>query len=333
MPRTAPDAFKPKNQAVEKAFYPVVNPTYRNPRKVCKYCTKELDHNTTNLQKHLDKCKPYREGKPPDEPGGSQQTLPTLVAAMPQTKADHWKRAGMAVFMNNLPFNHYENQYVRDHLYHINSKYFVPDHKALSGHILNECYGTVYNKVAKQLQAARWLNFYTDESNNIRRQRVINFLAHAPPGCGTDGGCFYINSEINGSKTMDAGAQLEYVLRQARIATDGELWKMNSLATDTCSSMRSLWQKIQAHPELKHVFVVPCDSHGIQLLMKDIFQVPWWKKLMRKAQLVVRTFRAAHKEYQVLQEIEIATLGKRIALVLHCITRWGTQVGLLDALY
>ena len=97
MPHAAPDAFKPKNQAVEKAFYPVVNPTYRNPRKVCKYCTKEMDHNTTNLQKHLDKCKLYCEGKPPDESRGSQQTLPILVAAMPQTKADHWKSVSSGV--------------------------------------------------------------------------------------------------------------------------------------------------------------------------------------------------------------------------------------------
>lgn len=32
MPRAAPDTFKPKSQAVEKAFYPIINPAYRNPR-------------------------------------------------------------------------------------------------------------------------------------------------------------------------------------------------------------------------------------------------------------------------------------------------------------
>ena len=293
-----------------------------------------MDHNTTNLQKHLDRCRPYRDGRPPeDSTTVTQQTLLNLVAAMPQTKTDHWKRAGMAIYISNLPFGHYEDPYVREHLYHINNKYVAPDRKALSGHILNECYGDIYSKVELRLKAARWLNFYTDESNNIRRERVINFLAHAPPGCGTDGGCFYINSEVNRSKTMDAATQLEYVLRQARIATDGKLWKMNSLATDTCATMRSLWTHIQKTPELRHVFCVPCDSHGIQLLIKDIFQVPWWRKLMQKAQLVVRTFRASLKEYQVLQEFQIQIYIKRIALILHCITRWGTQVGLLDSLY
>lgn len=332
--RNRPDGFKLKNKTVDEAFYAVINDAYKNPRKKCRYCDKEMDHNTTNLQKHLDRCQAFRDGKAPQDPGGSQQTLTNLVATMPQTKAEHWNRAGMAVYMNNLPFGHYEDKYVRDHPFHINPKYLPPERKALSGHILAECYRVVYSKVEIRLRAPRWLNFYTDESDNIRRERVINFLAHAPPGCGTDGGCFYWNSEVNGAKTMDAETQLEYVLRQATIATDRRLWRMNSLATDTCATMRSLWAKIQATPQLRHVFCVPCDSHGIQLFLKDIFRIPWWKDTIKHAQLVVRSFRAAHKEYAVLQDFQLREEngGKRIALILHCITRWGTQVGMLRAL-
>ena len=185
--------------------------------------------------------------------------------------------------MNNLSFKQYEDSYVRDHLYYINRDYKPPEAKALSGHILNECYGAVYVKVDLRLKASRWLNFYTDELDNVRRERVINLLAHASPGCGTEGECFYINSEINGSKTMDADTQLAYVLRQVTIVTDGKLERMNSLATDTCATMRSLWNKIQASPQLRHVFCVPCDSHDIQLFLKDIFQLSWWKSVIGKA--------------------------------------------------
>ena len=72
MPRLTPDDFKPRNEIVERAFYPVVNATYKNPRKVCKYCHIEMELNTTRLQEHLDKCKSYGAGKPPN--------------AMPETK-------------------------------------------------------------------------------------------------------------------------------------------------------------------------------------------------------------------------------------------------------
>lgn len=82
MSRPTPDGFKSRNEIVERAFYPVVNATYKNPRKVCKYCYKKMDFNTTRLQEHLDKCQPYRAGKPPNEPvGGTQQFLPNMVAA------------------------------------------------------------------------------------------------------------------------------------------------------------------------------------------------------------------------------------------------------------
>lgn len=67
---------------VERVFYPVVKATYKYLRKVCKNCYKEMDLNTTRLQEHLDKCKPYRAGKPPNKPvGGTQQFLPNMVAA------------------------------------------------------------------------------------------------------------------------------------------------------------------------------------------------------------------------------------------------------------
>ena len=175
-----------------------------------------MDFNTIRQQEHLDKCKPYRDGKLSNEPAGlSQQTLPNLIVIMPQTKTDHWKRADITIYMGNLLFNHYENKYIKDHFYYINPKYTLSDYRALSGYILAKCYDIVSDKVERELDVSRWLNFYMDESNNIKKQRVINFLVYAFSGCDIEGGCFYIKSEINGSKTMSAKIQLQFVLRQA----------------------------------------------------------------------------------------------------------------------
>ena len=44
--------------------------------------------------------------------------------------------------------------------------------------------------------------------------------------------------------------------------------------------------------ELKHVFFVPCDSHGIQLLVKDLLEIPVFKDIMAKAQTVVKSERS-----------------------------------------
>ncbi len=75
------------------------------------------------------------------------------------------------------------------------------------GHRLDQCYEEVEDRVDARILASQFLNFYTDESNNIRKDHVMNFLAHAPKGCDTEGGCFYIHFKSNGARTMDAKTQ------------------------------------------------------------------------------------------------------------------------------
>ena len=156
MSRPTPDDFKSKNKTVDKVFYQVINIFYKNLRKVYRYCHKEMNINITRLQEHLDKCKSYRDGRPPNDPaGGSQQTLSNLIAVMSQTKTDNWKRVDMTIYISNLLFNYYENKYVKDHFHYINPKYTLSNHKILSDHILNDCYDTVYEKINRKLQSSR----------------------------------------------------------------------------------------------------------------------------------------------------------------------------------
>ena len=42
MPRSSQDGFKPKNAAVEKVFIFIINTSFKNPRKRCKYCKNEF---------------------------------------------------------------------------------------------------------------------------------------------------------------------------------------------------------------------------------------------------------------------------------------------------
>ena len=42
MPRSSQDGFKPKNAAVEKVFIFIINISFKNPRKRCKYCKNEF---------------------------------------------------------------------------------------------------------------------------------------------------------------------------------------------------------------------------------------------------------------------------------------------------
>ncbi len=45
--------------------------------------------------------------------------------------------------------------------------------------------------------------------------------------------------------------------------------------------MRALWKSLKKDPRLEHIFCAPCDSHGIQLLIKDILSIKWYAGVIR----------------------------------------------------
>ena len=86
-------------------------------------------------------------------------------------------------------------------------------------------------------------------------------------------------------------------------------------------------------PGLSHVFFVPCDSHGLQLLMKDIAGLAWFKELFNQAQTIPVYFHKADKQLSILREYQQAEYGRTYAVTMSCITRWGTQVCLVPIYY
>ena len=95
--------------------------------------------------------------------------------------------------------------------------------------------------------------------------------------------------------------------------------------------MLKSWQKLQEYPDMKHCFFVPCDSHGIQLLIKDLLHIPSLKVLHDQAQAIVKAFKKAPLQYARLRDYQVQTYGFKQALCLSVITRWGTQFRLIDS--
>ena len=84
MSRLTSDNFKPRNEIVERAFYSVVNASYKDPRKVCKYLIKRW---TSHGYKNTSISVNHIELETSDEPiGGTQQFLSNMMTAMPESK-------------------------------------------------------------------------------------------------------------------------------------------------------------------------------------------------------------------------------------------------------
>lgn len=90
--------------------------------------------------------------------------------------------------------------------------------------------------------------------------------------------------------------------------------------------MKSVWEKLEQTPELRHYFMIPCDSHGLQLIIKDIVdpqnsKVPRVGSMFKQALGIVVFFYHSPLEYARMQAKQIEKWGKRKALIASVITR------------
>jgi len=95
--------------------------------------------------------------------------------------------------------------------------------------------------------------------------------------------------------------------------------------------MLSTWRCLHDYDDLKHMFFIPCDSHGLQLLIKDLLSLPPLKLLLDQAQAVVKAFHKSRLQLARLREHQITLYSKKQALCIAVITRWGTQYRLINS--
>jgi Protein of unknown function (DUF 659)/hAT family C-terminal dimerisation region len=236
------------------------------------------------------------------------------------------RRFALACYSQGLPFTVFEGPEMKEALHELHPAYQPPTRYVLSGRLLEEVYSNLKVNVDKAIAATPFLNVITDESDNISSERIGNISIH------TLSGAFHWTSEDLRARRMTAIGVSEWLKEHLKIISNGDLSRVNSIATDTCSTMLSAWEQLHESAELKHCFFIPCDSHGIQLLIKDLFTyVLSLKELHDQAQAIVTAFRKAPLQYARLREFQIQRYGKKKSLCLSVITRWGTQYRLINS--
>jgi Protein of unknown function (DUF 659) len=301
----------------------------------CRACGYQLTENTTRFEKHLVKCKKYVEGLASQgvcnqitkeakslEKGQNQINFPKIT---PSGKDELDRRAAAVCAIEGLPFTLFESQSMKEFLHLLNPAYKAPSRQLIAGPLLKEIYHDIKKRTDALIQSYDWINVITDESSNINHSRICNISVHT-----VHGSLHYISEDI-GALRMNAENYANWLVKHLRVLTNNDLSRINSLAADTCSTMYSLRDLLRRIPELKHIFYIPCDSHSLQLLIKDIFAIPRMKEILQKAQTIVKAFRKAPLQYARLREHQMEIYNQHYALILSIITRWGTQFRLIDS--
>lgn len=232
-------------------------------------------------------------------------------------------------YIDGLPFTAFEaSKELRNSYRLLNPAVEFPSRKELSTTLLDKQYELTMSKVYKRLDSEPLLNFSIDETSNICRQRIQNVCINT-----RSYGAFYGFSEDIKDQTMNAEHSADWAIGAMKRLKRNRPWsELNSLVMDTCNLQRSAGQKLLEHSELKHMFLVGCDSHGIQLLIKDLLNTKFFGDVFQQAQGVVAAITNSPKQLGILRE-KMATYPEGvIALALSVITRWGSQVRMLRSL-
>jgi hypothetical protein len=104
-----------------------------------------------------------------------------------------------------------------------------------------------------------------------------------------------------------------------------DLTRLGALSTNTCPTQQAIWKRLLKDPLLAHVLGIRCDSHGNQLIFKDIIEPSKEDKVQIASKIhdfwlefqsIITHF--GHKstlQLGILRQKQLDSLKKTIALI------------------
>lgn len=112
-----------------------------------------------------------------------------------------------------------------------------------------------------------------------------------------------------------------------KICIGDDFQRINSVTTNTGTTMTSLWALLNTDPRTAHIFTVPCDGRALQLFVDGILSLEPFKSMFLEARMIVDKFYESPKQYSLL----VSKMGVRRPLIAAILARWGTQLRMLDS--
>jgi len=199
-------------------------------------------------------------GKRPKPVGQKKINFPTLSKTQYDALDDDF---AAVCYEKGLPFSLFESLVMKRALYRLNPSYKPPSRQKIAGSLLDKAYSKMKDKVDEYLDFPSELNVISNELSNVNKAHIANISIHTPMGS------IHWLSEDLGSMQSSSVNIAKWLERYLHTLTCGNLECVNSCAMDTCIIMISMWEHLHSKLGLQHIFLIPYDSHGIQLLIQD----------------------------------------------------------------
>jgi Protein of unknown function (DUF 659) len=149
----------------------------------------------------------------------------------------------------------------------INASYYPPGPTTIADSLLPQCYKPLWDDLTREMSKLKHINLCADETTNISGKRIMNLSLLAPDRS------YYL---VTDGMEADAATIVSWFLKRVtELFGPPHNWtKINSFTSGTCNLMRSVWSGLSFTPGMEHIFTIPCDSHSLQLGIKDVLYLP-----------------------------------------------------------
>ena len=331
---------------------------------VCKHCKTLVNYHkkTEYAQKHLNYCKPFIKlmmgvdiADRPEwfDSRKSKLNNPTLATAGSSSTQSHCRQKAMTqyalppmtnrtqdmfeeaialhYYVTGTSFQRVEEKNLARAVHMLRPDVVLPDRHKLAGPLLDKCYSKLQQKQDSYLNApSSCVCLITDGWSNIRNEPIVNYMAAAPEKT------VFLESVSTGMQ----GHTSQWIADDIdRIIAKYSQTNFAGAVTDNTSANKAAWEILKdRHPTM---FFHGCVSHGLHLLVKDIFAATKTKKpgqlepsypngypfeemlqLAADCKDLVKFFNNHHVMKTKLRQMQVSE--KVTALALPAPTRWGS---------
>lgn len=256
---------------------------------ICRNCKVSVRHHNKikSVQTHLKRCQPFvslmkdtlvsdrpdwwpisKQLKTSDSSQASQVTscrqssIPEFaVKTMTKKQQESFHEAlGMHYFVTGSSFQRVECSYLEAALKKLNPSVVMPTRQKLAGVLLNRCYDKIKVEVDKILKSpATYVSIASDGWSNNSNEAVVNYMAVCPTNS------LFIESVCTGEQGHDA----DWIASDLQRVMDSLGCNVVGAVTDNTTTNKKAWRILKAKNPTR--FFIGCVSHGLHLMVKDIF--------------------------------------------------------------
>lgn len=202
-----------------------------------------MTRNTHRQSKHLEECLAYLKHQTQNWATlQSRQRQIDVPRLDPVACKELQIKGAIAVYIGRRPFTLFDCGWMKDYILTTNSANMPPTRHALNSELLIACYEKTVKKITPCIAAKRYLNFSTDKTSNIHKERVQNLCIIIE-----DQESYYLCSDTinNPNESMDGRWTADWTTKKLDKVAGTDRWhRINSVGTDTYNTMRDTWNRM-----------------------------------------------------------------------------------------